>query len=72
VFIQVEYFERNFEMARTTSNVCSGSTATVDIARVYLGMARGNQMLKRYVNVINHDPKALLIWKARRHLPGGK
>lgn len=68
----VEYFERNFEFARTTSNAGSGATATVDIARVYLGMAKGNQMLKRYVNVINHDPKALLSWKTRRHLPGGK
>lgn len=68
----MEYFERNFEMARTTSNAGSGSTATVDIARVYLGMAKGNQMMKRYVNVIHHDHKALLTWKARRQLPSGK
>ena len=68
----VEFFERNFEIARTTTHAgVASNTSIVDIARVYLGMARGNQMLKRYVHVINQDPKALLKWKGQRHLPVG-
>jgi tetratricopeptide (TPR) repeat protein len=67
----VFYFERNFDFARGLSAGDTGSnTALVDKARVFLGMAKGNQMLKRYVNVINHDQKSLLLWKAKRNMPG--
>jgi tetratricopeptide (TPR) repeat protein len=68
--VGVGYFERNFEIARSTA---AGGSA--DMARVYLGMARGNQMLKRYMHAIHHDPKGLLNWKAKRELgepPKGK
>jgi len=69
----VEYFEKNFKLCRTT--VAQGVAPTnevVEIARVYLGMARGNQMLKRFVHVVNSDPNALLEWKAKHVLPGRK
>ncbi len=65
----VHYFERNFEISRSISKDASSSASLVDIARVYLGMARGNQMLKRYVHTINHDMKGLLAWKTRRIAP---
>lgn len=65
----VLYFERNFQVARSVDGT-TRSNSLVDIARVYLGMAKGNQMLRRYVNVINHDMKSLLSWKAKRSLPG--
>ena len=50
----VDYFERNFEIARTLASNGHTDTAHVDLSRVYLGMGRGNQMLNQYVNVINH------------------
>lgn len=47
------------------ANVGSG-TALLDVARCYVGMARGNAMLKKYVHVLNIDPNALLHWKTKR------
>ena len=35
-------------------------------ARVYLGIARGNSMLPKYLDVVTHDLDALLRWKTRR------
>ena len=66
----VDYFERNFEIARTVASTGAAETSHVDVSRVYLGMARGNQMLNQYVNVINHDLRAILSWKTRRNMPG--
>ena len=66
----VDYFERNFEIARTVASTGAAETSHVDVSRVYLGMARGNQMLNQYVNVINHDLRAILSWKTRRNIPG--
>ena len=47
----------------------SSRTALVDMARVYLGMSRGNAMLKTLVYAIEHDFRALLNWKNRRVKP---
>ena len=66
----VDYFERNFELARTVASTGNAENGHVDVSRVYLGMARGNQMLNQYVNVINHDLRAILSWKTRRNMPG--
>jgi tetratricopeptide (TPR) repeat protein len=68
----VEYFERNFEICRTTCAANATSTSLVDVARVYLGMAKGNLMLKKYVHIVNYDSKALLGWKIRRSFPHEK
>lgn len=65
----VAHFERNFEIARQIVASGQGETALVDMARVYLGMARGNAMLRVYVYVIEHDFRALLNWKNRRVQP---
>jgi len=69
----VDFFERNFKLCRTTvANGTAPTNEVLEIARVYLGMARGNQMLKRYVHIINTDATALLGWKVKRSLVGGK
>eukprot|EP00615_Pteridomonas_danica_P004536 CAMPEP_0114349708 /NCGR_PEP_ID=MMETSP0101-20121206/15753_1 /TAXON_ID=38822 ORGANISM="Pteridomonas danica, Strain PT" /NCGR_SAMPLE_ID=MMETSP0101 /ASSEMBLY_ACC=CAM_ASM_000211 /LENGTH=450 /DNA_ID=CAMNT_0001488453 /DNA_START=194 /DNA_END=1546 /DNA_ORIENTATION=+ len=47
-------------------------TALLDIARCYVGMARGNAMLKRYVHIVNVDTKRLLYWKTKRILDEGR
>ena len=62
----VHFFERNFETTR--SIVASGKSTRkiVDAARVNLGMARGNAQQNSYMNVINYDLSALLLWKNRR------
>jgi hypothetical protein len=53
----------------SSPNASVGSgTALLDVARCYVGMARGNAMLKRYVHVLNIDTKALLHWKTKRSL----
>jgi len=65
----VAHFERNFEIARQIIASGQGETALVDMARVYLGMARGNAMLKTHVHVIENDFRALLNWKIRRVKP---
>jgi len=61
----VDCFERNFEIARSSVSGGHGDTSLVDISRVYLGMAKGNAILNQYLHVINHDIKALLVWKTR-------
>lgn len=53
------------------SGAASG-TALLDIARCYVGMARGNAMLKRYVHVVNNDLKSLLYWKTKRIMDEGR
>ena len=53
--------KRFFEIARSI-----GDRALVDKARVYLGIARGNSMLPKYLDVVTHDLDALLRWKTRR------
>ena len=65
----VAHFERNFEIARQIIASGQGETALVDMARVYLGMSRGNAMLRTYVYAIEHDFRALLNWKNRRVKP---
>lgn len=63
----VNMFEKNFEIARSSVSSGNGDTRNVDISRVYLGMARGNEMLNQYLHVINQkDLKDLLLWKTRR------
>ena len=57
----VHHLERFFEIARSI-----GDRALVDKARVYLGIARGNSMLPKYLDVVTHDLDALLRWKKRR------
>ena len=57
----VHHLERFFEIARSI-----GDRALVDKARVYLGIARGNSMLPKYLDVVTHDLDALLRWKTRR------
>ena len=57
-------------IARTVASTGHAENGHVDVSRVYLGMARGNQMLNQYVNVINHDLRAILSWKTRRNMPG--
>ena len=65
----VKYFERAYELMRTLISSGEGTRKMVDSARVNLGMARGNSRMGSYLNVINFDVKALLLWKNRRVLP---
>lgn len=65
----VKYFERAYELMRTLIAAGEGTRKMVDSARVNLGMARGNARMGSYLNVINFDVKALLLWKNRRVLP---
>ena len=59
----VEMFEKNFEIAR--SNVSSGqaNTSLVDKSRVYLGIARGNQLRGKVFMHINTDISELINMK---------
>ena len=67
----VKYFERAYELVRALLASGEGTRRQVDGARVNLGMARGNARMGSYLNVINYDVKALLLWKNRRVLPSG-
>mgnify|MGYP003706091103 CR=1 FL=1 len=62
----VHFFERNFETTRSIVASGKSSRKLVDSARVNLGMARGNAQQNTYMNVINYDLSALLLWKTRR------
>ena len=62
----VHFFERNFETTRSIVASGKSSRKIVDKARVNLGMARGNAQQNSYMNVINYDLSALLLWKNRR------
>jgi tetratricopeptide (TPR) repeat protein len=62
----VEFFEKNFEIARSTVVSGKGNRSLVDTARVNLGMARGNEKIQAYMNIINYDLTTLLRWKNRR------
>jgi tetratricopeptide (TPR) repeat protein len=62
----VEFFEKNFEIARSTVVSGKGDRSLVDTARVNLGMARGNEKIQAYMNIINYDLTTLLRWKNRR------
>ena len=42
--MSVEYFEKNFDIARSVVSSGVGDNALVDASRVYLGMAKGNKM----------------------------
>lgn len=64
-----DFFERNYDITRSIVSSGGGDTGLVDVARLYLGMARANAMMGSYVHVIQHDPKALLLWKNRRTAP---
>ena len=65
----MKHFERAYELMRTLIASGEGTRKMVDSARVNLGMARGNSRMGAYLNVINYDVKALLLWKNRRVLP---
>lgn len=39
----------------------------LDTARVFLGISRGNKMMKAYVHAIEFDFSALLDWKLTRN-----
>ena len=62
----VQYFEKNFEIARSIVAQGRGDRSVVDNARVNVGMARGNLQMGSYMNVINFNLTALLRWKNRR------
>jgi len=62
----MQLFEKNFEIARSTVSSGQGDRKLVDVARVNLGMARGNAQMSAFVNVINFDIQNLLRWKNRR------
>ncbi|GMH60014.1 hypothetical protein TL16_g09371 [Triparma laevis f. inornata] len=62
----VEFFEKNFEIARSVVSSGVGDNSLVDSSRVYLGMARGNKMLGKYVMKIQFDVNSLLRWKNKR------
>merc|ERR1712167_394221 len=56
----VEYFMQNYELCRTLVSNGDAKLSVVDKARVYLGMTRGNKLMNKYINVINHDTRSLL------------
>ncbi len=62
----VEFLEQNFRLCRQLVKEQGAKTAVVDRARVNLGMAKGNQRLGRYMNVVYSDLKSLLYWKNSR------
>ncbi len=62
----VEFLEQNFRLCRQLVKEQGAKTAIVDKARVNLGMAKGNQRLGRYMNVVLSDLKSLLYWKNSR------
>lgn len=48
------------------SGVTVGSKE-LDMARVYLGISRGNRLMKAYVHTIEFDLSSLLDWKLTRN-----
>lgn len=66
--MSVEYFEKNFDIARSVVSSGVGDNALVDASRVYLGMARGNKMLGKYMMKIQFDVNSLLKWKNKKDL----
>ena len=62
----VDFFEQNFRLCRKLVKEEGAKTSIVDKARVHLGMAKGNQRLGKYMNIIYTDLKSLLYWKNSR------
>jgi hypothetical protein len=57
--------------ANTEKNSSKSSVHTVggkelDLARVFLGISRGNRLMKSYVHAIDFDLSSLLDWKLIR------
>ena len=57
----MDYFERNYNIARSL-----GSRRSLDLARIQLGVARGDKMFERFVDVADMDLPKLLAWKSTR------
>lgn len=68
----VELLRRNFDIARRLLASGDADAASVDRARVHLGVALGNERLGRYLRAIDVDFSGLLAWKnARQPLTDG-
>ena len=59
----VELFDRNFAVCRSIAAAGSGSSALVDEARVFVGVARANATLKRRAFELSHDLSSLVRWE---------
>jgi hypothetical protein len=61
VDLQVHYFSKSFEIARSL-----GDQKAIDVARVNLGVARGCAKKASYLKIVNGNMDTLLNWKNRR------
>lgn len=55
-------FERPLQLRNTRSNA---RASILTIASLHHHRVQGNAILNQYLHVINHDIKALLVWKTR-------
>lgn len=62
----VKMFEKNYHLARSIVAASGKNRVRLDTARVYLGMARGNENMNEYAAAINHDVQNLVEWKLKR------
>ncbi len=62
----VKMFEKNYHLARSIVAASGKNRNRLDTARVYLGMARGNENMNGYAAAINHDVQNLVEWKLKR------
>lgn len=62
----VSMFEKNYAITRNMVNTFVCKRSKLDLARIYLGMSRGNQNMPKFMETVNHDTTALLAWKVSR------
>ena len=73
----VTVLQRHFELIKAITSSAgredgSPSAVTIkdlDLARVYVGVSKGNLMMDSYMHVINFDMNSLLDWKLNRAEP---
>lgn len=61
-----EFFSQNYEIVRIMISKNQASLDLLHRARMSLGVARGNAMLRKFVAAANDDMSTLLKWKNRR------
>ena len=64
----VEHFQRYYDLSRNMlgSDASKENQKNVEVAKVYLGMSKGNERMNAHVFAIANDTAALLEWKCKR------